>query len=204
MTTGRFRPTRADLEGYEELPSRLGICAMCELVKRIPKKTRFCKSCFTVKYMAYRRQLNAAAKRMYERRKADGMCTQHGCPNLAVPGKVLCESHAEAICRRKKARYHQSLREGKCPFCGVKTFNGKSCDLCREINNRNSIESANRNIKRRRNIQREAAVRRRARLIADGLCIHCGKRPPDGSVRLCMNCLIKNRERAAKRRNRGA
>ncbi len=77
--------------------------------------------------------LHTETVRIYEKRKAAGICTSTGCREKPDPGRTHCQWHLQEMSERNKKLYQRRIREGLCIYCGTRPgFWGVRCVICRQ------------------------------------------------------------------------
>ncbi len=123
---------------------RIGVCPVCKKNKLFGTE-RMCPECranaaerqfkrYYAQYEKVRIQTRASRKRVYDRRKSEGICTRCG-TRKAQPGKALCKMCAIKKSNRETQDIPRSERvsHGLCYFCGESLDReGRSCKKCAE------------------------------------------------------------------------
>lgn len=122
-----------------------------------------------------------------------GLCLN--CCSPAILGKARCAVCAARIGRLQakakhralhrrymKRRYHARARQGECPVCGrvLGMYDDPRFRSCRDCRAKAAAAQAER-------FKRVRAERRER-----GLCLRCGKRPPEAEHVNCGDCRAKN------------
>ena len=131
-------------------------------------------------------------KKLYERRKADGVCTE--CGNEKDREGFYCKS-----CLEKHKRYTNETRHfwasvGICPQCGKRELIGTQ-KICLECLAYQAEYRANHKqvlTEEQRIRKNEVARKRYQDRVEKGVCTHCGKFKADYGKKKCKICLDKD------------
>src|SRR5215510_6294469 len=81
-----------------------------------------------------------SVKRLYEKRKAEGLCIYFGCPRRRHPGRVSCLKHLQRSARDVKRIKDERKRQGLCAHCGKRPgFWGIDCIVCRQLKTKHPL-----------------------------------------------------------------
>lgn len=140
---------------------------------------------------------NESSKKLYEKRKSEGLCIRCGNERTSI-SKTYCKE-----CLIKKRTYEREARAffkniGICPICRKNKLFGdeKSCLECRakRIQKKNITEEY---LESRRKKQRE----KHRYCVENGICTRCHKRKAVYNRKKCEICLEYDRVKQALRRN---
>ena len=120
--------------------------------------------------------------RMKQERVLAGLCAE--CGQTAEPERTLCMRHANIAAKSRKTRRARKLEVGECVDCpNLQEPNKTRCKRCAKVK---ADETRLRNRRKRANWKKR------------GLCVDCGLRRPEVSMKTCRICLAR---RAVRRRN---
>ena len=114
-------------------------------------------------------------------------CSTNSCKRIPAPDRKRCQYCINRA--NEKVRRHKA--QGLCRDCDRPVISGSAfCSVCKE-----RIHSYNKENK----LKQEAYRRnRRGKLISEGLCVRCNKRPPVAGAHYCVPCRQRQNASATK------